>query len=138
MDLVNHQNERKKKKLHEKYIETLNSVESKIMADKIRENLNSPGKNEEETSHLHNNKSCINIGNSYNNNNENVLNETKNRRSESTSRIGNSSNNESSNMNVNNSSLHYDEFLEQRKLVEKKLKKLKKINGDYSNSSLLI
>ena len=41
-------------------------------------------------------------------------------------------------MNVNNSSLHYDEFLEQRKLVEKKLKKLKKINGDYSNSSLNI
>ena len=138
MDLVNHQNERKKKKLHEKYIETLNSVESKIMADKIRLNLNSPGRNEEETSHLHNNKSCINIGNSYNNNNENILNETKNRRSESTSRIGNSSNNESSNMNVNNSSLHYDEFLEQRKLVEKKLKKLKKINGDYSNSSLNI
>lgn len=34
MDLINNQNERKKKRLHEKYIETINSVESKIMANK--------------------------------------------------------------------------------------------------------
>ena len=122
MELMNHQAEKKKNKIHQLYLEKINNEEKKLIAEKIKRNLNSTKETNEDDvdCSLHKNKSCADI-----------LYKGK-RMSEISSDISSHKGRYDYNDSMSdiNKSGTYEEFLEQKKLVENKYRGIKEYNDN--------